>query len=219
MLQCFRAQLWATFSSFPKQIPSVYGVNAHASQRPEVISRPDFSSSTLDVNIQLPFEISSRVLKFYKSQTNNLISPPKTHCFPQSTTIFLSFSHLFPIRPTPTSSSSVNPAALHNKSQMKPLLLAFISIILQSILHQGVWSFKHNIQINHSPTPIPSDFTGASSMAQRVKNPPAIQEMQVCSLGWEDPLGEETATHTSILAWKILWTGSQRIRERFFLSN
>ena len=31
------------------------------------------------------------------------------------------------------------------------------------------------------------------------------QEMQVQSLGWEDPLAEEMATHSSILAWKILW--------------
>ena len=35
-----------------------------------------------------------------------------------------------------------------------------------------------------------------------VKNLPAIQEIQVQSLGWEDPLEEETATHSSILAWK-----------------
>ena len=46
-------------------------------------------------------------------------------------------------------------------------------------------------------------------MAQQVKNPPAKQETQetwVWSLGWDDPLGEEMATHSSILAWKILWT-------------
>ena len=39
-----------------------------------------------------------------------------------------------------------------------------------------------------------------------VKNPPAKQEMQVQSLGWEDPLEEEIATHSNILAWKILCT-------------
>ena len=43
-------------------------------------------------------------------------------------------------------------------------------------------------------------------MAQWVKNPPAVQETQVRSLGWEDPLEEEMATHSSILAWKIPWT-------------
>ena len=39
-----------------------------------------------------------------------------------------------------------------------------------------------------------------------VKNPPAIGEMWVQSLDWEDPLEEEIATHASILAWKIPWT-------------
>jgi len=39
-----------------------------------------------------------------------------------------------------------------------------------------------------------------------VKNPPAIQETWVQSLGWEDPLEEEMATHSSILAWEIPWT-------------
>ena len=39
-----------------------------------------------------------------------------------------------------------------------------------------------------------------------VKNPPAMQEMQVPSLGREDPLEEEMATHSSILAWRIPWT-------------
>ena len=62
---------------------------------------------------------------------------------------------------------------------------------------------------------------GASLLAQMVKNPPAIQETQVRSLGPEDPLEEEMATHSSILAWKIPWTeepgglqsmGLQRVR-------
>ena len=44
-------------------------------------------------------------------------------------------------------------------------------------------------------------------MAQMVKNPPAVQETQVQSLGQEDPLEEEMATHTSILAWRVPWTG------------
>ena len=40
--------------------------------------------------------------------------------------------------------------------------------------------------------------------AQTVKNLPAVQETQVRSLGWEDPL-EDMATHSSILAWTIPW--------------
>ena len=39
-------------------------------------------------------------------------------------------------------------------------------------------------------------------MAQMVKNLPAMQETQVQSLGWEDPLEKEMATRSSILAWK-----------------
>ena len=40
-------------------------------------------------------------------------------------------------------------------------------------------------------------------MAQMVKNLPAMQETQVKSLGWEDPLEKGIATHSSILAWRI----------------
>ena len=39
-----------------------------------------------------------------------------------------------------------------------------------------------------------------------VKNLPAMQEMQIQSLGQEDPLGKEMAIHSSILAWEIPWT-------------
>ena len=46
----------------------------------------------------------------------------------------------------------------------------------------------------------------ASQVAQMVKNLPAMQEIWVRSLGWEDPLEEEMATHSSILAWRIPWT-------------
>ena len=41
--------------------------------------------------------------------------------------------------------------------------------------------------------------------AQMVKNPPAIQDTQIWSLGWEDPLQVSIATHSSIFAWKIPW--------------
>ena len=43
-------------------------------------------------------------------------------------------------------------------------------------------------------------------MAQLVKNPPVMWETWVQSLGWEDPLEKETATHSSILALRIPWT-------------
>ena len=43
-------------------------------------------------------------------------------------------------------------------------------------------------------------------VAQLIKNLPVMQETQVQSLGWEDTLEKEMATHTSIRAWKIPWT-------------
>ena len=46
----------------------------------------------------------------------------------------------------------------------------------------------------------------ASLVAQLVKNPPAMQETLVQSLGREDPLEKGVATHSSILAWRIPWT-------------
>ena len=63
-------------------------------------------------------------------------------------------------------------------------------------------------------------LSGASLVAQMVKNLPAKQETRVGSLGQEDPLQEGMATHCSILAWRIPWTeepdtlqsmGSQRV--------
>ena len=45
-----------------------------------------------------------------------------------------------------------------------------------------------------------------SLVAQSVKDLPAVQETQVQSLGLEEPLEKEMATHSSILAWKISWT-------------
>ena len=46
----------------------------------------------------------------------------------------------------------------------------------------------------------------ASLVAQLLKNLPAVQETWVRSLGWEDPLEKEIATHSNILAWEISWT-------------
>ena len=59
-------------------------------------------------------------------------------------------------------------------------------------------------------------------MAQTVKHLSAMLDTQVQSLGWEDPLEKEMATHSSILAWRMPWTkepgglqsmGSQRVGE------
>ena len=49
-------------------------------------------------------------------------------------------------------------------------------------------------------------MTSPSLAAQMLKNLPAVSETQVRSLGWEDLLQKEMATHSSILAWRIPWT-------------
>ena len=65
-------------------------------------------------------------------------------------------------------------------------------------------------------------FHQASLVAQLIKNPPAMWETWVQFLGWEDPLEEGMATHSSILAWEIPLTeesgglhamGWQRVRQ------
>ena len=45
-----------------------------------------------------------------------------------------------------------------------------------------------------------------SNELRKIKNLPAMQETQVRSLCWEDPLEKGMATHSSVLAWRILWT-------------
>ena len=67
----------------------------------------------------------------------------------------------------------------------------------------------------------PLQYSWASLVAPRVKNPPAMWEPWVPSLGWEDPLEKGAVTHPGVLAWSIpgteepgwlLSTGSQRVR-------
>ena len=66
----------------------------------------------------------------------------------------------------------------------------------------------------------PLQYSWAFLVAQTVKNLPAVRETWVQSLGWEDPLEEGKAIHSSILAWRVPWTeepgrlqfmGSQRV--------
>ena len=75
---------------------------------------------------------------------------------------------------------------------------------------------------------IPPNRPTLSLVAQRIKHLPAVQETRVRSLGWEDPLEKEMATHSSILAWRIPWTeepgglqstGSQRVRHDWATSH
>ena len=81
--------------------------------------------------------------------------------------------------------------------------------------------YKYQIIKLHTFKILNSNFSiGASLVAQRLKHLHARRETWVQSLGWEDPLEKEMATHSSILAWRILQTeepgrlqsmGSQRV--------
>ena len=51
----------------------------------------------------------------------------------------------------------------------------------------------------------PLQYSWASLVGQLVKNPPAMRETWVESLGWEDPVEEGKATHSNILTWRIPW--------------
>ena len=73
--------------------------------------------------------------------------------------------------------------------------VVFCNGIALSSLVQFMWSFSLN-----------NNFSALYSLvAQSVKNLPPVQETWVRSLGWEGPLEEVTATHSSILAWRIPW--------------
>ena len=62
--------------------------------------------------------------------------------------------------------------------------------------HKLVWMFEHTSR----------RVLSFSSSGSVVKNLPAVQQMWVQSLGWEDPPEDEMATHSSILAWETPWT-------------
>ena len=78
---------------------------------------------------------------------------------------------------------------------------AFLSLVVHNLSHDFcyfVLQFAHLIML--------TSHDCASLVAQMVKNLPAMWETWVQSLGWEDALEKGMATHSSILAWRILWT-------------
>ena len=109
-------------------------------------------------------------------------------------------------------------------------------------LHSSPWSVKLGSCADRLPVPgLPMNLGESNSYSQKVhflprglpwwlrgkggfpggsvvKNLPAMWETLVRSLGWEDPLGEEMATHSSILAWRIPWT-EELDRLQFMGSN
>ena len=78
---------------------------------------------------------------------------------------------------------------------------------LENLMDRGAWrATVHGVAQSRTQL---SDFHfhfGASLVAHSVKNLPAVQETRLRSLGWEDPLEKEMATHSRSLAWRIAWT-------------
>ena len=70
-------------------------------------------------------------------------------------------------------------------------------------LEHTIWSCKEYLRIVHSFYNYHNNSNGESLGIQTIKDLPAIQETQVLSLGWEDPLEKRMVTYSSILAWEI----------------
>ena len=68
------------------------------------------------------------------------------------------------------------------------------------------WIFRSLSDRNVSELVLSKHHVWASLMAQLVKNPPAMRETWVRSVGWKDPLEKGKVTHSSILAWRIPWS-------------
>ena len=100
---------------------------------------------------------------------------------------------------------------LSNKYLMSPNQLCVLCACKQDKIQRSPLSNSSPVEIF-----ILHCTTGASPVAQLVKNLPAMWETQVQSLDQEDPLEKDMATYSSILAWRIPWTlqsmGSQRVR-------
>ena len=71
-------------------------------------------------------------------------------------------------------------------------------------LERSQKKFPVEIESNGNRNNLPTHYLIFVSLAQMIKNPPAVQEIQVQSLGWEDPLEKGMATHSSILAYRIV---------------
>ena len=74
---------------------------------------------------------------------------------------------------------------------------------LQESVSPVLWKFCNQIPLAFKVKFPGGSQSFASLVAQRLKHLPAMRENWVQSLGWEDPLGKEMATHSNILAWEI----------------
>jgi len=121
-----------------------------------------------------------------------------------------------PHEPSMPVSSVVLRTSLHETFPLSSMSSTFWLLLLayKSLMSLNIWEavyarhcirhLEHTTQTYLHQSCHPVD--GASLVAQLVKNPPAMWETWVLSLGWQDPLEKGVATHSSILAWRIPWT-------------
>ena len=97
-------------------------------------------------------------------------------------------------------------------SEMSPrkgqycLFLEFVNLLLFIEQSQGPQNLIQKAKDHLGPGLTSLNNVSTSLVAQMVRRLPTMWETQVQSLGWEDPLEKEMATHSSTLAWKIPWT-------------
>ena len=106
------------------------------------------------------------------------------------------------IRQTPMKVTNKVPMTVPKEMEIHELLdKSFRIIILKklSVLQEKIYNYMQSGKQHMNKI-------RDSLMAQTVKHLPTERETWVQSLGWEDPLGKEMATHSSTLAWKIPWT-------------
>ena len=101
------------------------------------------------------------------------------------------------------------PSICHAAMGPDAIILAFLIFSLKPALSLSSFTLIKRLFSSSSLSAIRmvSSAYWASLVAQLVKNLHAMQETCVRFLGWEDPLEKEMATHSSILAWRIPWTG------------
>ena len=100
-----------------------------------------------------------------------------------------------------------------NWTKIIPSIRIFQTQTFELLLKEGNWKCNNLFEERKACDPLifpcqlgsTRAWRGASLVAQRLKHLPAMWETWVRSLGWEDPLEKEMATHSSILAWRIPW--------------
>ena len=87
------------------------------------------------------------------------------------------------------------------------IVIAFASILEDSACNAGdPGSIPWSGRSTGEGIGYPFQYSWTFLVAQLVRNPPAMWETWLRSLGWEDPLEKGKATYSNILAWRILWT-------------